>query len=915
MTDARGKQNAAERIYLSDYQQPAWLVPKIELTFELSCCSQLAADVSSLDDSSQSGAPKTHVQRGDETLVIARMLLQRNPNVARGPISLDAKEIPQLIKVVLENQELSAQNFTLRDDSLIIPTELDNCELVIVTKIFPEANKSCEGLYQSGNIYCTQMEAQGFRRVTYFPDRPDVLSVFTTTIIASEDQFPVMLSNGNLVEAKTLGNGLHKVVYHDPFPKPSYLFALVAGKLESIKDVFTTRSGKDVHLEIFSEAHNVGRLDFAMRCLKQAFKWDEDEFGFEYDLDVFNVVAVGDFNSGAMENKSLNIFNELLIVGDLRTASDQRLERIDRVLAHEYFHNYTGDRITCRSWFELTLKEGLTVRRDTLYGESVGSPTLTRIDTVNALRERVFPESLGPNKHPIRPESFVTIDNFYTGTVYEGGSEVIRMGQLLIGEAKFKEGMTRYFELFDGQAVTCEDFWMAMSQVSGYDFQHFFRWYFQGGLLRVAVTDHYDPTTSEYTLIFKQDLSGVVSERGTVLPFEFPALVGLLDSNGKPLQLRLKGSSGGSDQALLVCSQEVNEFTFVDLPSKPIPSLFRGFSALLEYDYDYEEDQLLLLLKSDPDDFNRYEAAQRLYRNVLVQAYHQTLSGKSVRFNPKLIAAVGDILTDPSVEPGFAARLLCLPSLIAMGGCLSAINFQVLWDAHSIVLRELAAPNVAAYKSRFESTVEALSSVADLASHEARQLRALRNHCLATLDWIEPVYATSKALSLVRNAQCMSDEAPALAILCRRDSPERDTALALFEQRWSSHEDVFLAYFSLQVQEYQGDATALVAQLAQDGRFKSTNPNYVRSLYGAFCRNLSRFHSPDGSGYKLIAELIVRLESFNEVLAARMAKIFDQYSRVDSSLKQSMRLALEHIAAHGKGTRAVSEVISNILAE
>lgn len=907
MTHAKTNENAAARVYLADYQPAPWFVPRINITFELAGCSD-----------SNTGRPPVDNGLASQdcgTLVTAKMFLQRNPNVPRAPISLDAKDIPKLVRVVLDNQELTAESFTLKDDLLIIPTELDECELMLVTLILPESNKSCEGLYQSGSIYCTQMEAQGFRRVTFFPDRPDILSVFTTTIVGSKDKFPVMLSNGNLVEAVDLGNGLHKVVYHDPFPKPSYLFALVAGRLESIKDKFTTRSGKDVHLEIFSEPHNVGRLDYAMRCLKQAFKWDEDEFGFEYDLNVFNVVAVGDFNAGAMENKSLNIFNELLIVGDLRTASDQRLERIDRVIAHEYFHNYTGDRITCRSWFELTLKEGLTVRRDTMYGETVGSPTLTRIDTVNSLRERVFPESLGPNKHPIRPESFVTIDNFYTGTVYEGGSEVIRMGQLLIGEAKFKEGMTRYFELFDGQAVSCEDFWEAMSQVSGYNFEKFFRWYYQGGFLRVAVTDRYDPATREYTLTFKQDLSGVISERGAVLPFEFPVLVGLLDATGNPLQLRLKGSAEKTDQALLVCSQEVNEFTFVDLPSAPIPSLFRGFSALLEYDYDYSEDQLLLLLQSDDDEFNRYEATQRLYRNTLVQAYQQTLSGGSIQVNPTLVAAVGDILGDPSIEPGFAARLLALPSLIAMGGSLNNIDFQVLWEAYLGVLRQLTAPNAAAYKNRLESTIQALAAIPDLASHDARQLRALRNHCLGTIDWTEPEYVASKALDLVRNAQCMSDEAPALAILCRRDSSERDAALELFEERWENHEDVFLAYFSLQVQEYQGDATTLVAQLAQDARFKANNPNYVRSLYGAFCRNFSRFHSSDGSGYQLIAELIVSLESFNEVLAARMAKVFDQYSRLDLSLKQPMRIALEHIATKGKRTRAVSEVVDNILSE
>jgi len=812
-----------QKIFRADYQPPVWLVPITDMLFELA--------VASIDGKNIAGENTQGQNTETYTQVTTKLVLQRNAVATqngdpKAALILDCKEIPKLCSIAIDGQVLTEDRYSVSSSALTILNVPDNCLLEIVTRIRPESNRSCEGIYQSSGIYCSQMEAEGFRRVTYFPDRPDVLSVFTCTIIGHRDRFPVMLSNGNLTASEDLGDGRQKITYHDPFPKPSYLFALVAGDLGVLEDTYTTLTGRVIQLRIFAAHRNVPRLEFAMRCLKRVFLWEEEVNGFEYDLDTFCVVSVSDFNAGAMENKGLNIFNDLLVIGDIRTASDQRLERIDRVLAHEYLHNRTGDRITCQSWFELTLKEGLTVRRDTMYGEAMYSSLLTRIDTVQGIRSRVFAEALGPNKHPIRPESFVAIDNFYSGTVYEGGSEVIRMGQLIIGLDQYYAGMQEYFRLFDGQAVTCEDFWFAMNVVSGYDFSTFFRWYYQGGVLKVKVTDSYDAKSGEYILSFEQDLRDTFSIRGDVLPFEFPIVLGLLNAQGEELPLKLKGENDATlaSSKTLICNKLFQSFTFEGVSEKPIPSLFRGFSALLEYDYPYSAEELTFILANDTDGFNQFEAGQRLYREAVSKGLEQLCRGEQVSIAPELLRALGNILSNQNLDPAFMSRLLGVPDLSELGNLWTPVDYEMLHQVREAIITTIATFHQDKLQNMLTKSVEALNIVEDIASSEAMGWRALRNTILSLLQRVANEEVNQLCLDLVRNAKCMSDETPAIGILSRTESAYRDEALRIFAERWESQEDVFLSFFSVRIANASQGVAELVTELANDPRFKAENP-------------------------------------------------------------------------------------------
>lgn len=734
-----------------------------------------------------------------------------------------------------------------------------------MTWIEPQNNTRLEGLYKSSGMFCTQCEAEGFRCITFYPDRPDVMARFRTRLEADKSAYPVLLSNGNPVEQGDLENGRHFVTWEDPFPKPAYLFALVAGDLVEKQDTFTTRSGRKIDLRMYVEPRNAQKCDFALDALKRSMRWDEDVYGREYDLDIFMIVAVDDFNMGAMENKGLNIFNSSCVLASQDTATDAAFQRIEAIVAHEYFHNWSGNRVTCRDWFQLSLKEGFTVFRDSQFSADMGSPTVKRIEDVTLLRTAQFAEDAGPMAHPVRPASYMEISNFYTLTIYEKGAEVVRMIHNLLGDDMFRKGSDLYFDRHDGQAVTTDHFVKAMEDVSGRDLSQFGLWYEQAGTPVVTVEDDYDEARGVYALTVRQTIPDTPGQSGKS-PQHIPFAIGLLDSRGQSLPLNLGADEqNGPKERVLELTESVHRFEFHGLAERPVPSLLRDFSAPVRVQYPWSREQLLFLMSHDPDGFNRWDAGQRLAVDVI-----QSLVGTQGQVDePRLAEAYRKLLSDDALDQALVAKMLLLPSEAYLVELSDQADVPAIHAAREQVVkhlaRELRDDLQACYRRNMEKGEYQLTP-------EAIARRSLGNTALGWLMHIDDEQARELALEQFQQADNMTDQLGALRALVNSGfEADRATALEGFYQRFHDDPQVVELWFSVQASSGRAGQLPQIRQLMEHPAFDWKNPNKVRSVVGVFAsQNLAAFHHPDGSGYDFLAEQVCRLDDSNPQIAARL---------------------------------------------
>ncbi len=756
----------------------------------------------------------------------------------------------------------------------------DSGTLEIETLIAPKDNTELSGLYTSNGSFFTQCEAEGFRRITYFPDRPDVMARFTTTITADKSRVPVMLSNGNPGGVEDAGNGRHRVKWTDPHPKPCYLFALVAGDLVAVKDHFVTRSGRRVELGIWVRRGDEDRCAHAMRSLKTSMKWDEDVFGLEYDLDVFNIAAVSDFNMGAMENKGLNVFNTKYVLAKPETATDSDYQGIETVIAHEYFHNWTGNRVTCRDWFQLSLKEGLTVYRDQEFSADQGSRVVKRIGDVRALRAAQFREDAGPLAHPVQPDSYITIDNFYTATVYNKGAEVIRMMATIIGREAFRRGMDLYFQRHDNQAATIDDFAQAMQDASGVDLSRFKRWYHQAGTPEVTVSDGYDGSARRYTLTLKQRTPPTPGQPDKQ-PLVVPVAMGLLDSAGREI----------ADRTLLFGETE-QSFAFDDVPERPVPSLLRGFSAPVKLS-DVPVAQLQFLAAHDTDPFVRWESGQQYATHLLLAMAAAWRRGETPVIDQGLIDALAATLRNVDADPAFAAEALTLPGEAFLADHMAVADVDAIHAARDSARAAIGRALNAGLQATYERLTDNGPYQIDGTSIGRR---ALRNACLAYLAADGSSDGIAQAKAQFDAGQNMTDVLAALAVLSAIDCPERRAALAAFHARWHGDDLVLDKWFAIQAMSPLPDTPDAVRALAKHADFDLRNPNRVRALVASFASgNQVRFHDPSGSGYGFLADTIIALDPMNSQVAARLVPPLGQWRRVEPARQTLMKQELQRI--------------------
>jgi aminopeptidase N len=884
--DANARQPARpEPIRLADYRPPDWLVDEVELDFRLG-------------------------EAGTE--VAARLALRRNPAAGDGPrpLVLDGQEL-ELLGLAVDGEALGANRYTVGEEQLTIEGLPAACTLETRVRIHPERNTALEGLYVSNGNFCTQCEPEGFRKITYFLDRPDVMARYRVRIEAERARWPVLLANGNRVAAGPLEGGRHFAVWEDPFPKPTYLFALVAGRLARLADSFTTRSGREVALEIWTEPQEVDKCDHAMASLKRSMRWDEERFGLEYDLDVFMIVAVSDFNFGAMENKGLNIFNTKFVLARPETATDTDYLQIEAVIAHEYFHNWTGNRVTCRDWFQLSLKEGLTVFRDQEFTSDLHSRAVKRISDVRRLRATQFLEDAGPLAHPVRPESYVEINNFYTTTVYEKGAEVIRMLHTLIGEDAFQRGMRLYFERHDRQAVTCEDFVAAMEAASGRDLAQFRRWYSQAGTPRLTVEGGYDARARTYFLSVAQSTPPTPGQ-GDKEPLHIPLAMALLDPAGREVPLKLDGEPApvGSSRVLELKSAR-ERFTFTDVDAPPTPSLLRGFSAPVVLESDADAGRLRFLMAHDGDPFVRWEAGQSYALQLMLQLIERHRAGGALTLDDGLAEAFAATLEDDRLEPAFVAQALSLPSEGYVGQQMAEIDVDRVHAVREFLRMALGARLAERLRTAYR-TLESREPYSFEAAQAGR--RALRNLALGYLMAAGDADGKAACLAQYAAADNMTDTIAALGLLAESDLPERQDALTGFYERWQGDALVVDKWFSLQAMAQRPDAVAVVRALLDHAAFTLANPNRVRSLLGAFALgNPTGFHQRDGAGYALIADQVLALDGRNPQVASRLAQSFGRWRRYDPARQGLMRGQLERILARPELSRDLYEIASKSL--
>ena len=873
-----------QTIFLKDYRVPAFLVDHVDLRFEL------------FEDGAR---------------VHCTLAMRRNPDSDSSDksLELDGDSLTTLESVSLDGKPLEGSAYEDRDDKLTLHEVPDQFNLGIVTWIEPQNNTRLEGLYKSSGMFCTQCEAEGFRCITYFPDRPDVMARFRTRVEADKTRYPILLSNGNDVEKGDLADGRHFVTWEDPFPKPCYLFALVAGDLLEKRDSFKTMSGRDIDLRMYVEPRNAEKCDHAMDSLKRAMRWDEEVYGREYDLDIFMIVAVDDFNMGAMENKGLNIFNSSCVLASQETATDMAFQRIESIVAHEYFHNWSGNRVTCRDWFQLSLKEGFTVFRDSCFSADVGSPTVKRIEDATMLRTAQFAEDAGPMAHPVRPESYMEITNFYTLTIYEKGSEVVGMIHTLLGPDLFRKGSDLYFERHDGQAVTTDDFVRAMEDASGRDLSQFRLWYEQSGTPELTVRDEFDDSAGIYRLTIKQSIPDTPGQADKK-PQHIPFAIGLLGAEGESLPLKLAADDAEApNDRVLELTDASHTFEFHGLSERPVPSLLRGFSAPVRVFYPWTREQLTFLMSHDSDGFNRWDAGQRLAVDVI----NSLVSSTDGNVDAGLVEAYRSLLADSSLDQALVAKMLQLPSEAYLIELADQPNVPAIHRARERVLAHLARSLrdelLACYhrntlSGHYEVTPEAVAR------------RSLRNTALAWLLHIDDEEGRTLATSQFSEADNMTDRMGALRALVNSGyEKEQEQALADFYQQWKDDPQVVEQWFAVQSGSTRTGGLRKVHELMEHPAFDWKNPNKIRSVIGVFAgQNLPAFHAEDGVGYQFLAEQVRKLDDSNPQIAARLVSPLTRWRKFAPVHGEQMKSALETVRDKSGLSRDVYEVVHKSLA-
>ncbi|HIF6136669.1 TPA: aminopeptidase N [Vibrio parahaemolyticus] len=865
---------APQAKYRKDYQAPSHTITDIDLTFDLYDNDTIVTALSKV------------VQKGESTT-----------------LELDGEGL-ELRSVKVNGEDWA--HHEVKEASLVLSDLPAEFELEIITKIDPEANTALEGLYKSGGAFCTQCEAEGFRRITYYLDRPDVLAKYTTKVIADKATYPYLLSNGNRIAQGEAENGRHWVQWQDPHPKPAYLFALVAGDFDVLRDKYTTMSGRNVDLEIFVDKGNLDRAGHAMTSLINSMKWDEERFGLEYDLDIYMIVAVDFFNMGAMENKGLNIFNSKFVLANDQTATDRDYLGIEAVIGHEYFHNWTGNRVTCRDWFQLSLKEGLTVFRDQEFSSDLGSRAVNRIDNVRIIRGPQFAEDASPMSHPIRPDKVIEMNNFYTLTVYEKGSEVIRMYHTLLGEEGFQKGMKLYFERHDGTAATCEDFVSAMEDATGVDLKQFRLWYSQSGTPTLRVNSEYNAEAKTYALTVEQ-FTEATQDQAEKQALHIPFDIELYDSKGQVIPLIINGESVHN---ILDIKQDKQTFVFENVAEQPVPSLLREFSAPVKLEYDYSDAELIFLMKHATNDFARWDASQMLLAKYIRQNVNNVQTGSEVQLSEDLIDAFRGVLLDENLEPAFIAQVFSLPSINEITGWYKQIDV----DAVDTVLNSITVSLSAALEDELSATYHTLKQAEYTIDHAAIGKRALRNQCLQFLAH------TDKGNTLVKAqyeaANNMTDTIAAMSAANSAQLECREELMADYSDKWKHDGLVMDKWFALQGTNPAEDALEKVKATMNHEAFSLKNPNRTRSLIGSFlAANPVRFHDKSGSGYQFAGEILRQLNDSNPQVASRMIDPLLKFRKYDEARQAMIRAELEKLKAMDNLAKDLFEKVTKALDE
>ena len=860
--------------YLKDYQTPAYRILETDLHFDIA---------------------------EPQTVVKSRLTVE--PQRVGEPLVLDgsAKLLSVKINGAAADYVLEGETLTIAD----VPSERFTVE--VETEILPAENKSLMGLYASGGNLFTQCEPEGFRKITFYIDRPDVMSKFTTTIVADKKRYPVLLSNGNKIDGGEFSDDRHWVKWEDPFAKPSYLFALVAGNLAVTEDYFTTMSGRNVKIEFYTTEVDKPKVGFAVESLKNAMKWDETRFGLEYDLDIFMVVAVGDFNMGAMENKGLNIFNTKFVLADSRTATDTDFEGIESVVGHEYFHNWTGNRVTCRDWFQLSLKEGLTVFRDQEFSGDRASRAVRRIENIRLLRQHQFPEDAGPTAHPVRPASYEEMNNFYTMTVYEKGAEVVRMYHTLLGEEGFQKGMKLYFQRHDGQAVTCDDFRAAMADANGINLDQFALWYSQAGTPVLEAEGYLKNNIFELTI--KQTVPPT-PDMADKQPMMIPVKIGLLNRNGEAVAFDYQGKR--ATEAVLLLTEAEQTFALEGVTEAVVPSLLRGFSAPVHLNYPYSDDDLLLLLAHDSDAFTRWEAAQTLYRRAVAANLAALSDGVELPKHEKLLAAVEKVISDDLLDNAFKALLLGVPFEAELWDGAENIDPLRYHQAREALLDTLAVHFLPKWHELNRQAAKQENQSYEY-SPEAAGWRTLRNVCRSFVLRADPAHIETVAEKYGEMAQNMTHEWGILSAVNGNESDTRNRLLAQFADKFSDDALVMDKYFALVGLSRRSDTLQQVQTALQHPKFSLENPNKARSLIGSFSRNVPHFHAEDGSGYRFIADKVIEIDRFNPQVAARLVQAFNLCNKLEPHRKNLVKQELQRIRAQKGLSKDVGEIVGKIL--
>tara|TARA_R110002072_G_scaffold1598_7_gene13664 strand:- start:28140 stop:30860 length:2721 start_codon:yes stop_codon:yes gene_type:complete len=902
------KDGQPKAIELSEYRVPPFLIGTTDLHVDLNEDVSFVTSVLSLTKNPDFGSKGLDSKGLDS---------KGSDLVLNGSVNLDTRVIK------IDGRELLSNEYRIEGDQLTLFGVPDAFSLETQVALKPQENTALEGLYKSGDMFCTQCEAEGFRNITWYQDRPDVMSKYTTTIQAEKSRYPILLSNGNEIARGDAGEK-HWVTWEDPFDKPAYLFAMVAGDLQFIEDHYTTMSGRDVTLQIFTEAHNIDKLEFAMTALKNSMAWDEKTYGREYDLDIFMIVAVESFNMGAMENKGLNIFNTSCVLARPDTTTDAGYQRVEAVVGHEYFHNWSGNRVTCRDWFQLSLKEGFTVLRDQQFSASMGSPTVCRVDDVAVLRNSQFPEDAGPMAHPIRPSSYIEINNFYTATVYEKGAEVVRMIRTLLSEEHFRKGTDLYFDRHDGQAVTTEDFVRAMEDANETDLSQFRYWYSQAGTPVLEVDGSFDEAASSYRLTVSQSCPSTPGQ-DSKQPFHMPIAVGLIGADGEDIQF----SASEADVANIVTADQytvilnlreaVQSFEFLNVTEKPVISLLRGFSAPVKLNFDYSRDELQFLMQHDSDGFNRWEAGQRLAVGVINDVITQIQKGSAVEIDARIVTAVEGLLdeavnhtSDGSIDKAMIADMLVMPTEAYLAELTTIADVDAIHQAREAVRLELATKLKGLFLSVYK--LNQSNESYRFGSDEVAR-RSLKNVCLGYLMLGTETEAIDLCVAQFESADNMSDTSAAIRALinCPADGAAlpREKALSEFYKRWANEALVIDQWFAMQASCPLPDGLSRVQALIQHDAFTMKNPNRMRSVVTSFAfQNIVNFHNKDGSGYGFLADCVIELNGINPQMAARMLSPLTRWRKYDQARQALMKTQLERILAADDLSPDVFEIAS-----